>query len=260
MNKFLFAFIGNENIKRNSYAIPKLTSFLSSIKITSNIIRISWQAKFFRIPALHLFVLSIYYSFLEIYWRKTLCSHSLISSIKILCGMLSFRSQYEVFIYRQLTSKHIRAWEAFIDSDAEFLVVMEDDVVFKEDSVHRFNDLVCGNLVSNLNTNKKLIYFDLAGGFDLNQLHLSKVMHVKGQIIEFLHPATNTTCSYLISRDLANYFLNQIYRNANLRYITIDWLINLLFLKIKNKNVFCLHFNPSIFIHGSSSGFYDPLD
>jgi hypothetical protein len=257
MNKFLFAYIGNENLVRNSYAIPALKSFLSSLKISSTFLSISWQANFFHISRFHTTFLSIYYAFLEIKWLRFLNSNTVISTLGILCGIFSVKSQLNAYICRQLTAKHLRAWEFFMNADADFLVVMEDDVIFKEDSAKRFDDLVLRALSLMTNNKKKFIYFDLAGGFNVDDLNLSKVMQVKGEVIAMLKPATNTTCCYLISKDLAEYFLNQVYENSYLRLLAADWLINSLFLKLKNDYVDCFHFDPPIFIHGSTNGIYN---
>lgn len=259
MNKFLFVLIGNRNLERNLYVIPKISSFLTLINVHNNFLRIEWQASFFRLSFFYIFILSIYYSILEFRWRRYFSTISLLFSLKLLFGIFRFKNKSEVFATRQLTSKHIRAWESFIDSDSNFLVIMEDDVIFKDNSADRFRELVLECLFSVSTNQKNYIYFDLAGGFDLNKLNLSEFIIKKDQVINLLRPTTNTTCSYLISRDLVEKFLNIIYKKPHLRNIAIDWLINLLFLTLKNEKITCIHFEPSIFIHGSIDGFYESL-
>ena len=60
-----------------------------------------------------------------------------------------------------LTDKHIRACFQFLDSGADYLIVFEDDTLFKDDSTLRVKELF--NKLSKNYLNKSS-YVDLGGG------------------------------------------------------------------------------------------------
>jgi len=160
------------------------------------------------------------------------------------------------FIETVLTDKHIRAWMQFMDSGADYLIIFEDDVIFKKDSIGRISSLL------NMLTQKHLhqsCYIDLAGGLTSDVLNIDALETVyRDNFRHYRKPVTNTTCSYLISRELVAQFIAIITKKPWLRLIPIDWLINNFFVILEKKNfeVYCIHADPTIFEHGSFSGHY----
>lgn len=152
--------------------------------------------------------------------------------------------------------QHTRAWEAFIQSKAQFLIVFEDDVIFKEDSSQRISDLIDFFATHNMNTP---IYIDLAGGCKLSDIQIDK-LEIKhdANFRHYSKPVTNTACAYLLNRELAIIFHSILAQRPLLRFLQIDFLMNKLFIIMENEGLktICMHADPTIFKHGSASGEY----
>jgi len=162
------------------------------------------------------------------------------------------RSAIEMYV----TSKHVRAWEEFVETGADYLVVLEDDVFFGPDAAARFNESVLPALVE---SPERLVYIDLAGGLAPLELRIGPLeAGRKGDAIYYSKPVTNTACAYLINRDLARYFVAAIVDTPHLRMIGIDWLMNKMFMSMAGgcPTAVCVHFRPTIFQHGSFTGQY----
>jgi hypothetical protein len=160
------------------------------------------------------------------------------------------------FIETVVTDKHIRAWSAFLESDADFMICFEDDAVFKDDSTQRLNELL-DNLARRLPD--ILIYVDLAGGCERDMLKIDNLETGRDASFMFYRkPVTNTACSYLMSRPLVTIFIEMIVRRPWLRLIGIDWMMNKLFILAANDGIecSCMHASPTIFKHGSFTGEY----
>lgn len=71
-------------------------------------------------------------------------------------------------------------------------------------------------------------------------------------------PVTNTTCAYLISRELITKFNAILTTKPWLRLIAIDWMINSLFISMGKdvSRVVCMHADPTVVNHGSKTGEY----
>jgi GR25 family glycosyltransferase involved in LPS biosynthesis len=160
------------------------------------------------------------------------------------------------FIETVVTDKHIRAWSAFLESDADFMICFEDDAVFKDDSTQRLNELL-DDLARRLPD--ILIYVDLAGGCERDMLKIDTLETGRDASFRFYRkPVTNTACSYLMSRPLVTIFIEMIVRRPWLRLIGIDWMMNKLFILAANDGIecSCMHASPTIFKHGSFTGEY----
>jgi len=158
-----------------------------------------------------------------------------------------------------LTENHIEGWNAFLAGDADFMICFEDDAVFKDDSSQRLHQLL-----DNLSRKSpdSLIYVDLAGGCEHDALNINNLETGKDSSFRFYSkPVTNTACSYLVSRPLANFFIEMVTKKPRLRLIGADWLMNKLFILAADKGVkcTCMHASPTIFKHGSLTGEYTSL-
>lgn len=161
-------------------------------------------------------------------------------------------SAVETFI----TAKHVRAWEMFLDSGADYLVVFEDDATLLPDSVPRFISDVLP-LLSGRHPDG--LYVDLAGGLALEALKIGKFqIGYDGVRRHYGKAVTNTACAYLIDRTLADYFCAALIRRPDWREIAVDWLLNKLFMRMAHEGrvCSCFHLDPPVFSHGSFSGCY----
>jgi len=153
-----------------------------------------------------------------------------------------------------VTDKHIRIWGQFLETKADFLICFEDDVVFKEDSVSRLKLFLKGIT----DYKGEPVYLDLAGGCSPDVLKVTSLEYKKDKNRKYYKkPVTNTACCYMISRPAVKIFFYNLLKSPGLRLISIDWLLNKLFiLSIPQHKYLCYHADPPIFAHGSVSGSY----
>lgn len=157
-------------------------------------------------------------------------------------------------IEQLLTDKHIRVWTTFLDSDAEVLMVLEDDAVFHADSL---DGLIA--LIQRLGpTITHPIYVDIAGGFPLRKIVDSRIGAAAWPgVTEFPMPFTNTTCAYLATRSLVAAMLEHVTWDGELRSMGPDWLINELMMRChQDEPILSFHTDPPVLSHGSLTGIY----
>ena len=148
-----------------------------------------------------------------------------------------------------LTNKHIRAWEEFLKTKNNIMIVFEDDALVKKDSEKRLKELL-----KKLNTlNFKFLFVDLAGGHEYHEVLPKKyILEINKTIIYVKGLFTNTTCSYLMNRSSVKKLYEQYSCNKLYSNYPIDYLMNKLNTQIKNPDqTLSLHFQNPIFIHGS---------
>ena len=151
-----------------------------------------------------------------------------------------------------VTRKHIKAWEHFLKSKKEFMIIFEDDVICKNDTEKRLKDLF--NKLKIFDSNN--IFIDLAGGYKAeNVIPIKKIKKLEDKffIVEGIY--TNTACSYLINRNLIKLLYEEYQKTKLNNSFPIDHLINKLGLKIiKKPNLLSIHFHNPLFTHGSFEG------
>jgi len=265
-----FALIHNNNQQRNSYLLPHLENLIgvTSLKFDVKRVYISAQPKI----VAHRAWMTVFRCFLYEklshnwgYYRKIklrallgVGGVFLKNNIKRYCSKRALReaASRNSFIETILTDKHIRAWNAFTETDCEYLVCFEDDAVFQDNSAERLSALF--DMLTKRG-GSQFTYVDLAGGCDIKDLQISQLETIKeGGFTHYSKPVTNTTCVYVLSRLLVSEFLDQLIRSPWLRLIAIDWMINKLFIDIEKNNpeILCMHSEPPIFHHGSTIGAY----
>ena len=148
--------------------------------------------------------------------------------------------------------KHIKAWEHFLKSNKEIMIIFEDDTICKKDTERRFI-----NFLENLkNIDFKNIYIDLAGG--LNQYDVIPKRKIQQRQNEFTLVKgiyTNTACSYLIHQNLTRLLFEEYQKSKMNESFPIDHLINKLAMNInRTQNIFSIHFHKPLFTHGSFKG------
>ena len=152
-----------------------------------------------------------------------------------------------------LAHKHFQIWNYFLNSDDKYLIVLEDDVIIHSDgdSIAYMEKILRRVEIEN----NKAIYIDLAGGLTIDQMKIKKQVNKQTvPLMELNIFASRTTCAYMINREAASFFLNNLNGKTNqLDLYPIDWIVNLLGIKMKKDkvNFLCIHTQPPIFIHGS---------
>ncbi len=155
-----------------------------------------------------------------------------------------------------VTDKHVRLWQQFLDTDKRYLLVFEDDAVFKEGSILGVLSL-CAHLDSH--ESSRPVYVDLAGGCAIQDLAIDKLLAEQDENFRrYRKPVTNTACVYMVNRATVEIFVAGLIRRPWLRLISVDWLMNRLFMQrnFQDDQVLCLHAAPTIFQHGSTTGHY----
>lgn len=162
---------------------------------------------------------------------------------------------HSALIEQVVTEKHARAWSTFLDSEADVLVVLEDDAVVPEGAAAQLAAILADDRIDA----RRLLYLDLAGGFPLRKLCEPSVLeHLGGGLIRIRSPFGNTTCGYAISRPLAAAMLTELTWDPVLRRIGPDWLVNELMMRIhKRTPIDCIHTEPTILGHGSFLGTHE---
>lgn len=158
-----------------------------------------------------------------------------------------------VNINNMLVHKHFQLWNHFLNTDQDFMIVLEDDVLIK----NNFNTKVyMDQILDRINIESdKIIYIDLAGGLTVDQMKIEKQVNIQSEpLMELNIFASRTTCAYLINKKAVSYFVNVLNGNhASLDLYPIDWIINLIgiIMKKNNEEFLCIHTQPPIFTHGS---------
>jgi len=158
-----------------------------------------------------------------------------------------------------VSNKHINSFFYALENKADYLLVFEDDAIFKNNSTEKIF-----NLISNFDNNDiDPIYIDLAGGCNIDQLKISKLNYKKDSDFRYYRkPVTNTACCYLINQAQLKLFGYYITINPMSRYLGIDWMMNKLFVYQYKDCIMakCLHSDPTFVEHGSATGEYKPWE
>jgi hypothetical protein len=264
------ALVHNNNQVRNNYARSKIESMVASMQPNHQVkqIEVSYQSEIIPHGYGMAIISDFMYQYLGSKWQK----YRLLKKRKLREDYNFYKNLFVKYILNHngvankwrrnraievmLTDKHIRAWLQFLDSEADYLVVFEDDVIFKEDSNLRINQLSFDLSQTHLN---RPLYVDLGGGCSLADLMISSLETRHDENYRYYQkPVTNTTCAYLISRELIKKFNAILTRKPWLRLISIDWMINSLFISMGKdvSSVVCMHADPTIFNHGTKTGEY----
>ena len=264
------ALIHNNNQFRNDYIRPKIEDLTRNMDshVLVKRIEVSYQSEIVPHSFFTAFMRDVIYQNLGCKWRR----YRLLKSRKFRSAVNFFRASFVKYILNRngaairwkrysaievaVTDKHIRAWSHFLDSDSDYLIVFEDDVVFKDDSAFRLNELL--NTLSK-NYPNKACYADLGGGCKLADLMIDRLETSQDESYRYYKkPVTNTACAYLMSRELVAVFIATLTRKPWLRLVGVDWLMNSLFILCGERvlDSICMHADPTIFKHGTTTGEY----
>jgi|688.fasta_scaffold217791_2 hypothetical protein len=154
------------------------------------------------------------------------------------------------YAWRQLnlTNKHIFIWQNFLESDAEYLFVLEDDVIINPKSTLNLSDIFL--IIEAFKEN--YLFVNLINHFDLKKLEIPNNKIVEVTDVYLTKLVANTTGAYIINKNLGNAFFELILKNPRLRAIGADWLITILGSKIsRDLNPIAINLNEGIFLNGS---------
>ncbi|CEN55998.1 glycosyltransferase family 25 protein [Candidatus Methylopumilus turicensis] len=264
------AFVHNNNQVRNDYMRAKIESMVASMQTDYQVkqIEVSYQSEILPQSLFMSLISDVINQHLGSKWLRYrhLKSSKFVEDVGFLKSLFvkylfnpngeRFRRKRNRAIEVAVSDKHIRAWYQFLDTGADYLIVLEDDVVFKDDSNVRIKKLL-GDLSKNYSN--RACYVDLGGGFKLADLMINSLeTKYVDNYRHYQKPVTNTTCAYLVSRDLITKFNEILIRKPLLRFISVDWMINSLFILWGKdvSRVICMHADPTIFNHGTFTGEY----
>ena len=176
----------------------------------------------------------IYKSVLKVMFKSSTSKNefasikSLVSIYKEMRNIKNYLSVDEN-LYKELvlTDKHLRALAEFLEGNSNFLIVLEDDAILKE-------NCQLSEVVNLLKICKKYqdvnLYIDLCHHFSATQtasyFNLPEYELVGSFYTGTLH--SNTTAAYLINRQMAEFLLKQVLHSPVLRRIGVDWLFTFL--------------------------------
>lgn len=160
------------------------------------------------------------------------------------------------FVEIFLANKHIESIFKAFKNNSDYLIVFEDDAVFRDNSI--------ANILNFINNDKinEPIYLDLAGGCSLDELDIDNLELYRDDCFRyFKKPITNTTCSYLINKNQIKIFIDIIIKFPEVRKFSPDWMFNKIFILQDKYNIksVCLHSDPPFLNHGSVTGEFNSL-
>lgn len=266
-SKIALALIHNNDVARNACARPQLEALREALARSSDVslTEVAFQPQQVEpISTSMSMYREISNAYNDISWQRY--RESRVTYVKTIFRLLRRLARLYIFrgdaFHRRLrasaievilTDKHIRAWGQMLDGDADVLIVSEDDAIFHKESI----DLVCDAVVRAVEGDPSAaLYVDLAGGISLTRLGVGRLISsVQGRIVVFERPVTNTTCAYLVNRAAVSVFHGYLINKPNYRLISVDWLLNRLFMDMRadKRRCACFHFDPPALVHGSIS-------
>jgi hypothetical protein len=181
--------------------------------------------------------------------RSLLLLAIFLADVMRLFGPSWAKTQRRIYSESALTEKHISAITRLSQSDYEFLLAVEDDIYFSEDS---WLDLQSTKSVLR-SAGPRTIYLSLAVAFSLRKLGMEKISNENdAHFIELSAGIANTTAAYMINHKFAEEALELIRSNPRFRWLPADWLLTELQRHLQNH--LCLHAKVGPFINGSLFG------
>lgn len=150
-----------------------------------------------------------------------------------------------------VADKHIRAWQQFVDSDEDELLVLESDAALTDQAEPAIQALLT-------HASDRPRYVNLAGGLNTDELGIARWESDRwqgdGRFMAFSKPVTNTSCAYVVNRAMAQVALDHLVAAPKDKSLGIDWVINSAFLAREKDSIECLHALPPVLQHGSMVG------
>ena len=269
MKKILVALIHNHNEERNSRIRPSIQRLVDRLQNDFEVDcrEFSHQPELIPQPKAIAFCLEALHEVLDQRWRHYIDDRPK-SILKIVRNLRKTAFRYIAntdgeadrrcragTIAAFVTNKHMKAWNTCLESEAEYLIVVEDDAVFRDDSIERIASLA--DFVSDV---ERPIYVDLAGGFPISTLKIGHLAQDRrGGLTRYRKLVTNTACAYLLNRKMIDRSMQFLLARPHFRLVAIDWLINWMFMELEKTGTHgaCFHMDPPALQHGSFTGDFD---
>jgi len=252
--KVMLALIHNNEINRLAYLRPNIDYLLKNTLLDFTYTEISKQNEItYSLPILAKHIL------LNLKLKKDL--NELYALLIALIRTSSYKTKFintlngtksRLIAETQLALKHKTIYEQFLDTDCEFLLVLESDAIFL-DSTLFISELISG--ISLMQPNCVLM---LGGTYSLQELKLNSQndFRYKNYVIhEIAGIHTNTTVAFLIERQIATVLIENwpktIYTGP------VDWLIKRIAEKTQLENPKSMFFDPPRVINGSTANYYE---
>lgn len=268
--EFFVVSISNNNQSRSDNLIHtkiQLDRLLKAIDINPNHLDINYQkekdlnnVKFSKLKALiiqlqRIFNLYSFSKYLEIIFYKRYWN--LIKAILKIRNSKKNINKIIGDIY--FSNKHELAWRTFLETNFDYLLVFEDDMIIKNDSEQDLQK-VKEILEKNLSYEYLNIYIQLANSINFIDLSLEKkIMGKNDGLVVLKGLFTNGSSGYIMSRNLVSILVEELNFSKKNYYIPIDFRIAYIGKKLKKQQIDCIsyHFIPDYFISGSSHGYFE---
>lgn len=136
--------------------------------------------------------------------------------------------------------KHILSWCIIFNGRDEYGLILEDDCIFCERFEHRLSEL--------MNSRPKCDLLFIGGLYPHEMV--SKTIGVRGNYHKKSHPATNTSCAYIISKRAAEMLFNAV---SNGYTMPSDLEMNYWLFRL---GLEVYHYIPYLIKEGSGTGHY----
>jgi hypothetical protein len=215
---------------------------------------VEWQPEFFAPPRWARLVRSLQSltSSLKLHRSPLVTAKLWLGHIVGLFGALSgprSRNSKRAFAELALTEKHIRCLTGFLESESDYLMVLEDDVSCAADS-----NLDYQALLSTLEHLKdKACFLSLSKAFTLKELGLqNRVREYNEYFIDVPKSMTNTAAAYIVTKGFAEKAMRIILLENSLRRLPADWMLTSIMTRATS--MVCLHAKKGPFVNGSLLG------
>ncbi len=218
-------------------------------------------------------ILQVIASFVELRNHQKFCRGSFQISAWRLVGLVcnqvfspsvpkTYRLIERVRIESEVSEKHLRAYGWAVEQELDLLFVFEDDVVPAPGSKGGLSELM-SILADTVSPDSGYVFVDIAGGYEFNRLPKSRWSTVHPGVAQLSVPQTNTAAGYVMNNHLFT-AISRFVASDQMRapFVGIDFLLNKIMRQLwkESESFECLHFNPSVFSHGSMDGTYSSWD
>lgn len=140
---------------------------------------------------------------------------------------------------------HIESYKKIMESDDDYGIILEDDVIFNGNFKNDINDII-----SETPQDYDIIFFGSSFSMELlDRLNLSKSIKISNNIYKKIPPKTRTVDGYVITKKLAKLLYNEIKKVT----LPLDFGLNYFFKKL---DVNCYWYDPGVIKQGSRNGIY----
>ena len=159
-----------------------------------------------------------------------------------------------VSVARAVSAKNIRAWKRAISENWDYLLVLEDDVVLADNAAAEIEAVT--EVLSSTSPGD-LLFASVAKAFSVEDIGATGLVTKSTDTLTwFRKPVSNTAAAYILSRGLAEAFVQEVTRHRVLAANPADWILNHLFMRFHRRGVSIasLHTKEGIFVNRSILG------